>query len=429
MLPSCRFRPASLPLLFGFFFPVTTLFLTLVSAVEPTAAASAAPASLTLEEAERLAQEASPALKAAAARVQIEEGRKVQAGIYPNPDLTLDSTWFTSNHAPKEWILSLRQPLPWHGKRGMATQEAMERIESARRDQERQRLDLLFDVRETYYRAYFGDQVVRIEQENLDATVAMKKAVDSRVAAGDAAPFEALKASVEVKRAEGRLALARGEAAARMTSFLALMGLPADRPTDLSEPKLPAEPEENLSLLQEKALAAEPEIQSKHHLALAAGFATRRARLEPRPDIAVGPVVGREEGESFVGAGIALILPLWNHNRGGIASAVAAEQEAAALEDAARLSVTRLVAETYASYRSAILQRQFYEDGLLSQTEDLLRNAQQAYEGGETGILEMLDARRTALSVREEYYRAALDAALASLRLKRSLGEDSEASP
>lgn len=384
---------------------------------------------MTLEQAERLAEQASPSLKAAAARVQIEEGRKKQAGIYPNPDVTLDSTWFTSDLAPKEWILSVRQPFPWHRKRGLATSEAMERIESARRDQERQRLDLLFDVRESYYRAYFGSQVLHVEQANLDATRGMKQAVDARVEAGDAAPFESLKASVEVKRAEGRLELARGEAVARMSSFLALLGLPANRPTSLLEPAPPADPGDDLSGLQETALAHEPEIQSRHHLALAAGFAAQRARLEPRPDIAVGPLVGSEEGSSFVGAGIALSLPLWNRNQGGKAAAAAAEQEAAALEDAARLSVQRLVAETYASYRSAKTQSQFYEDGLLTQTEQVLKEAQKAYEGGETGILELLDARRTALSVREEYYRAALDAALASLRLRRSLGEDAEATP
>jgi len=209
-----------------------------VSAAESTLPATP----MTLEEAEQQALSASPAMKAAAARVQIEEGRKAQAGIYPNPDLSLDSTWFTSSWGPKEWILSVRQPFPWHRKRGLAVNESAERIEAALRDQERQRLDLLFDVRESFYRVYFDERVVQVEQENLDATRAVKKAVDARVAAGDAAPFEGLKAAVEVKRAEGRLELARGELAARMSSFLALLALPPDRPTSLSEPRLPLDP-------------------------------------------------------------------------------------------------------------------------------------------------------------------------------------------
>ncbi|HEU4402846.1 MAG TPA: hypothetical protein VFT43_12140, partial [Candidatus Polarisedimenticolia bacterium] len=49
----------------------------------------AAPAPLRLEEAERRAIAASPLIRAAGERVRFEEGRLRQAGIYPNPDLSL----------------------------------------------------------------------------------------------------------------------------------------------------------------------------------------------------------------------------------------------------------------------------------------------------------------------------------------------------
>ena len=58
-----------------------------------------------------------------------------------------------------------------------------------------------------------------------------------------------------------------------------------------------------------------------------------------------------------------------------------------------------------------------------------METARKAYEGGESGILEVLDARRTALAVREEYYRASLDVALAAVQLRRATGEDLEREP
>ena len=63
---------------------------------------------------------------------------------------------------------------------------------------------------------------------------------------------------------------------------------------------------------------------------------------------------------------------------------------------------------------------------MLSHTADLVEAARKSYEAGESGILDLLDARRTALAVREEYYRAGLDAALAAVRLRRAVGEEAE---
>jgi len=394
-----------------------------VSTVDP-AALPVAP--LTLHESELRALEASPAMKAAEARVRFEEGRLRQAGLYPNPDLTLDANRFTQDFGPKETVLSFRQPIPYHGKRGLERQEALERIEAARRDRQRERLDLLLQVREAYYRIHFAGEVLRVEEEDLEATRAVRKAVDARVAAGDAAPFESLKASVEVSRADNGVSRARGELSAETASFNLLLGLRPDAPTTLTAPPLEQEPAGDLPALQARALESQPEIQSREHAALAAGFAADRERLERRPDFSVGPNFGDEEGVRFVGLGASLKLPFWNRNQGNIAAAQARSDESRAEADAARLGVSRLVADSYGRYRTARAQKLLFEQGLLAEAEQLLDAARKAYEGGESGILEFLDARRTALAVREEYYRASLDAALAAVRLHRAVGEDLE---
>jgi outer membrane protein TolC len=126
---------------------------------------------------------------------------------------------------------------------------------------------------------------------------------------------------------------------------------------------------------------------------------------------------------------MALKLPLWNHNRGGIAAATAGREEAEALVDKTRLTIARLVADSYGLYRAAEAQQTLYEQGLLSETSELLETARKSYEGGESGLIDYLDARRTALAVRKEYYRASLDAVVAALRLRRAVGDDSEGAP
>lgn len=386
----------------------------------------AGPAPLTLPGAERRALEASPSLKAADARIRQEEGLLRQAGLYPNPDLSLDLTRFTSDFSRKETVLSLRQPIPWHGKRDLEKKTALERIEAARLDRERLRLDLLLQVRESYFRVYFAGKVLQLDEEDLEATREIQKAVDTRVAAGDAAPLESLKASVEVSRADSQATLVRGELAAEISAFSLLLGLPADAPTTIGEPEASLDPPGDLPELSKRALESQPEIRSREHAALAAGFAADRSRLDRRPDFAAGPTLGEDQGKSYVGAGVSLRLPLWNRNQGNIAAAEAGRQEAAAEVEATRLAVSRIVADSHGRFRSAREQQLLYEQRLLPRMAELLESARKSYEGGESGILDLLDARRTALAVREEYYRASLDAALAATRLRRAVGEEAE---
>lgn len=428
MSPSGRFGSARVRSLL---IPSLSLILTGAAAAQELLTPPVNPplAPITLLEAQQRAMASSPTLKSADARIRAEEGRLDQAGAFPNPELALEATRYTSGFTPRETFLTLLQPLPWHGKRDLEKHEAAERIEAAKRDRERERLDLLLEVRESYYRIFYAGEVLKVEEEDLEATRAVQKAVNTRVDAGDAAPFESLKASVELQRAESGLEIIRGEIAAETASFNLLLGLPTEAPTVLAAPDQNLELEESLPELQTRALASQPEIQSRQHAALAAGYAAERAHLEPRPDIAVGPMIGTDTGATFAGIAMALKLPLWNRNRGGVAAAAAGRDEAEALVEVARLSVSRLVANSYGLYRAARMQQAAYEHGLLSQTAELVDTARKSYEGGESGLLDYLDARRTALAVRKEYYRASLDAVVAALRLRRAVGDDSEGAP
>ncbi|HKB08682.1 MAG TPA: TolC family protein [Candidatus Polarisedimenticolia bacterium] len=397
----------------------------LLLALGPSGARSQeAPASLALSEAERRALEFSPALKAADDRIRVEEGRLRQVGLYPNPDLALDGSWQTNGQGSRETVLSFRQPIPYPSARDLLRQEAQERVETARGDRDRERLDLLQQVRASYGRLYFAAAFLKVEEEDLEATRALEKAAEARVATGDAPPFESLKAAVEVSRAEGEVGRARGELRAETASFSLLLGQPAETPTMVEEPPSETGMFGNLPDLLARALEKQPEVLAVHHEALAAEFAAALAHIEKRPEVALGPSLGTDHGETFVGAGVSLKLPLWNRNQGNIAAASAASDEARAREGVVRLAISRQVTESYQRYQSAREQRAAFEQGLLDASARMLEKARQAYQGGETGILEFLDARRTALAVREEYLHASLDAVLAAAQLRRALGED-----
>jgi outer membrane protein, heavy metal efflux system len=395
----------------------------------PEATPAWAGAPLTLAESERLAIAASPVLAGAAARVRQAEGLRHQADLYPDPELSLDTSWFTGGLDPRETILGFRQPVPFHGKRGLEKSEAEERVAAARAQAERDRLDLLLGVRESWYRIGYIGRILEAARSSVETTREAKAAVDQRVAAGDAAPSEALRASVEVSRAETEVRRVEGELDSESAVFDLLLGLPPSSRVTVAGLLDTEPPADDLASILERASQADPEIRAREHLALAAGFAAERARIEARPDIAIGPSVGVDQGDSLVGVGFSLRLPLWNRARGLAAAAEAGRDAAGAETGAARLAVESAVVESFRRYRSAAGLRRLYEDGLLAQADEAVTLATRAYEGGQTGILDLLDARRTALAIKVDYYRACIEAAVAAARLRRAAAEEGEPAP
>lgn len=393
-------------------------------AAEAAIADAAADELLTLAAAERLGEAASPSLAAAEARVREAQGRATQVGLYPNPDLVLDSFRFTNGDGPKETTLSIRQPLPWGALRDAARGEAGARLAAAERTREQVRCDLLLEVRSAWMRAAFAAAIVAVKEEDLQAARELKDGVDARVAAGDAASFEARKAAIEFSRAVGQAARARGDLAAESASLNLLLGRPPATPARFAAPETPAAAQEDLDGLVARALSAEPRLAAATHLADAAAQGAVRAKVERRPEFSVGPTFGEEEGSGYAGLGIALRLPLWDRNKGGIAAAEAAGDAANADVNAARLETTRSVAETWHRFRAARDQQAALTGDLLRDAETMLDLARQAYRAGETGLLDYLDARRTVLALREESLRASLEVALQGALLTRALGTD-----
>jgi cobalt-zinc-cadmium efflux system outer membrane protein len=152
-----------------------------------------------------------------------------------------------------------------------------------------------------------------------------------------------------------------------------------------------------------EALALQQEIES-------ARFAVRAAdrRRFPEPEVLGGTKSSSLGGGDIGGVvGIQAVLPLFD--RGAPERARAQARGGAA---AARLEMFRMaLAGEIASWRGAALERrraaERYRASALS-VGDVPRIAQVSYEAGERGILELLDAYRTAASVRLR--QSALDA-------------------
>jgi cobalt-zinc-cadmium efflux system outer membrane protein len=225
-----------------------------------------------------------------------------------------------------------------------------------------------------------------------------------REAAGDAAGFDRLRAEREVLDVDASRSMAateRAQAQAILTSFLA-----APPEAAVIEAVRPAAPSPMLPTVEELAARAETSrgaLVAQARELDAAGFAERAAgrRSIPEPELVAGTKTSNASGGD-VGSivSVHVTVPLFDRAGPERAAAQARGRLARAEADVLRQTIRAQIA----AWRAAVLERREIADrhraALGAGTDQIERIAQVSYEAGERGILELLDAYRTASSAR-----------------------------
>lgn len=99
-------------------------------------------------------------------------------------------------------------------------------------------------------------------------------------------------------------------------------------------------------------------------------------------------------------------------------------KEAAANEEMRRVELLAALEGAYRRIEEAEEQIRAYEKGVLPEAEAALRAAQTAFQLGERGILEVLDAQRLLRSARVDYLNARFDRQAAIVDLDELRGAD-----
>lgn len=388
----------------------TAVYLTVLAAVFSPLRASAQ--SLNLTESDALARLSvdSPRARAARAVVDIARADVLSAARWPNPRVLWDRE---SVAGVTETIVSVSQPLPISGRRGLDIKAAAEMASasSSRADDEVRRLraDL---------RLAFADLVAAQAREQALTAVAarlrdLSETLAKREAAGDAAGFDRLRAEREVLDIDTDRIIAATDRLRAQALLAGFFGDVAD-PTRLvavSRTPVPATPPA-VDALMEQAESTRGELLALRREIDAARFAERAAerRRIPEPEIIAGTksstVLGGDTG-SVVSA-IASI-PLFDRSRAERAHAVARGAQAEARVNAFRVVLRGQIA----ALRAAVIERREAAERYRAEAvsaDQIERIAQVSYDAGERSILELLDAYRITSSARVR--QATLDAAV-----------------
>ena len=123
-----------------------------------------------------------------------------------------------------------------------------------------------------------------------------------------------------------------------------------------------------------------------------------------------------------VSAGISIPLKFSNTNKGELRAAQYAERQADAQYDAVLLQIRREVEQCYNSYISACRQTEAYQKSALADASSILEKKKYSYTRGETSLLEVLDAQRTANEIYRNYCETLYDVNASLVELNRVVG-------
>ncbi len=389
---------------------------------------AAAQMTLNLRDALDLAERTNPALAAAAAVVSGAEAGITTARAYPNP-LASSQTGrqmvrFPGNITGMVQILSFQQPLELGSLRPSRISLAERTREVAELQRQVRRIAVLNQVRRTFYEVLRRDSELDILQENLGLVESLRKRVAVQVEVGEAARLELVRADAEIASARAQLNAARIRRVSALAAFRAAVGAPLEGEISLSGEPEPVKVLPPLDRISSDAVQGHPILR------LARSEKTRaQSRVSFEKALRLPQPTFRTDYERYPDVpnfrvGIDIPIPLWNRREGPIAEAEAALREASANEELRRIELLAALEGAYRRLEEAEEQIQAYEKGVIPEAEAALKAAQTAFQLGERGILEVLDAQRLLRSARVELLNARFDRQAALIDLDELRGID-----
>lgn len=345
-------------------------------------------------EAVRRALERDPVLREATLAAVREGAESEVATRFPDPRLG----WSRESAAETtETFVTFEQELPIDGALGPRRRAALARREAAQASAAWARVSAVREARLAFHALRFRHSEVRLLDDARQRLERFVAALRAREAAGDVSAYDRLRAEREMALLDVELARANGELVAARAALAARLGEPgAGNALEAVNRELPAGPGSVDDIVAEAA-AARPDLRAASRTATRLeeeSVAAGRARL-PIPTAVVGRKSVEEPGFSDDGAivGVTVSLPIFDGRRPAAAASVAAKESAIG----ARVALAvRVESEARAAHARESAARAAWEGWKpqAARALELSRIASVAYDEGEIGILERIDAAR-----------------------------------
>ena len=380
---------------------------------------SAPPTAGDLAEYQRVAVEASPAVKQAAADVAAARGAALQAGLHPNPTVGYQGDQIGSGHTAGQQGVFVSQTFVTRGKLGLAQAAALAEVVRTELTFQQVQADVRAQVRARYFGLQAASEAVRVAEQMARTATALADRQRLLLESGQpVAPHEvdqaralAAAAGAELDQARHRLTAAR-----RQVVVLAGIAPPVDPP--------PAAPLPDISLEQvQRAIDAHTELRAAAAQVDRARFQLELARVTPYPNVEAQTYLQRDyqTRTGQVGMQVGVALPVFDQNQGNIAAAEANLLRATHEAARARQDLNLRAAEVFERYTTNRRLADQYRAEILPAQEKAFSGLRKRFEQepGRVSFSEVVLAQQTLANTYATYVRALTDAWQAVAELGR----------
>ncbi len=358
--------------------------------------------------------------QARAIRAESEVTRREQLArlSYPNPSVT-----YSREGAGFTEFFQAEQSLPIFGVRDELSRAGNAATAAAEAERDLRLWLLRSDAAAAVARVVAGQERLESVRAHMREVERLIEILRTREREGEGSRFDWLRAEQELRdtnQVVTSAAVALADARATVSGML-----PRDASlTTIAGSQITQQPPVPLEILFTRATSTRAELRALDELLQRATFeaeAARRARL-PSPNLFGGvkradELSGRKTGGVF---GVTVALPLFDD---GGREATRWEAERSRVEAERMFIEHRIRSEISGASEVLTLRQAALVQEQQGTAEELVQIATVAYREGEVGILELLDAARTATRARIRSIDLRLDARLAQIALERAVGD------
>jgi len=354
------------------------------------------PLTLTEAEAVRLGLAQADLADLARGTVAAARAEAVAVSHFPNPSVSYSRERMGGATDTVEQAWTVTQTFDVSGRRPLHQAAAGQRVERAVAENDQRRNAWALEIRQAFFEALLQQEVLRATEAWMQRFARVETRVGTLTRAGEASGYDRRRLDRERQLVTARVATARAALARHLTQLATLTGLA--RVEAVTGVLLP--PEIAKIEVAVARLAQHPEVLMASARAAAAELEDRAARLTRIPEVTVGVGPKWVDGAHGQDRGFALSLsiPLPLFDRQHVRQEKAAElmQARAELRLLQRRGESDLrgVSQQAETLRAVAVA---YRQQLTTASPELLRIAEAAYRGGESSLLELLDAYRGAL--------------------------------
>lgn len=383
-----------------------------VAAIEEPPALVRFAEGLGLPELIELTLQRNPRLAQVGWAVRAARGRALQAGLYPNPTVSVTGNEISDRTGPSGiWSAYAGQEIITGNKLRLSRAAALREVNQASLNVMRERYEIFTDVRQAYFAAVTMQHRIAILKSLVALADQSVENANLLLKAKEAAELDVVQLEVDLERYRADLEATMRALPAAYQRLAASVGV-----QELVIPRLAGDlntplPPYDLDEVRLYTLSIHPEIRSAEAGVERARLVLRRAQVEPIPNVTVGTgytYQGQNRSNDW-DIGVSVPVPFWNRNQGNILAAQAKVNEAIQQVGRVENELANRLAVAFSTYSAARERSERYKTAILPRAQRTYELSRKAYQGGQFEYLRVLEAQRAV--------------AAANLELVRSLGE------